>query len=70
MRIRYIVKDGLAACNGKVFRAGRYFGQEMLLTDYNLPHSITSLTYLHAFRIDRTDLMKLLDSDMFPRMRV
>lgn len=64
------MKDGLATRNGRVFRSGRYFGHEMLLTDYNLPHGVTSLTYLSVFRILRSDLMRMLDSGQFPRMKV
>lgn len=70
MRERYVIRDGKVVRNGLVLGEGRYFGQEMLLTSYNHPLSVTTLTHMEGFVIRQQDLTDLLESGQFPRMRV
>lgn len=66
----YIVKSGKALSNWVVYGPTRYFGEDMLLADFDRPHFVMSLTFLDVFRLTKTDLGGILDSGRFPAMKV
>ena len=65
-----MIRDGKASTNGKIMGRGQYFGHEMLLENFRRWHSVTSLTFLDAFRIEKADLVDMMASGAFPRMEV
>ena len=70
MVCRYVIRDGKASTNGKIMGRGQYFGHEMLLENFRRWHSVHSLTFLDAFRLEKADLAEMMRSGAFPRMEV
>ena len=66
----FFIKSGLAGRAGYLVKSGRYFGDDMLLTDYTRPYCVRSLSFLDCFKLNRDGLMHVLDSGHFPAIKV
>lgn len=66
----YIVQKGVVAKQGVILRGGSFFGEDMICKSYKRQYSVRTLTYVDVFRLDKKELMNIIQHDEFPATRL
>lgn len=61
-----IVIRGMAAMNGKVITAGKFFGEDMVMEDNRRLYDARALTFLDVYQLSQDDLNEILENGDFP----
>jgi hypothetical protein len=64
----FIIRRGIAGCNGRVLRPGRFFGEDMIVTNLRMS-SASVLSFLDVHRLSKDSLDKVLSKGTFPHTR-
>lgn len=65
-REMYILQKGVVAKHGRIINSGQFFGEDMILKDYNRLYAVRSLTYADVFELTKADLTAILATGAFP----
>jgi hypothetical protein len=66
----YVLRSGAVSRRGYVIHAGTYFGEDMLLTEYQRPYTVRTLGFVNCYKLDKSDLTALLESEQYPLIQV
>ena len=67
---RFFITQGIVGRWGRVVTAGLYVGEDMIVTEYVRNYTVSTLSYVDAYRLERDALFELLENDKFPRVGV